>query len=70
MRWKAQLTDNNYAGYANPLFHKFESKKCPPQHKQLIDFENGLLELVKNVTFRKVYNNFHDQLDKDIKSVP
>ena len=33
MRWKAQLTDNNYAGYANPLFHIFESKKCPPQHK-------------------------------------
>ena len=31
-------------------------------------FENGLLESVKNVTLRKVYNNFHDQLNKDIKS--
>ena len=33
-----------------------------------MDFENGLLESVKNVTLRKVYNNFHDQLNKDIKS--
>ena len=40
-----------------------------PQHKGLIDFENGFLELVKNVTFKKVYNNFHDQLNNDIKSI-
>ena len=40
-----------------------------PQHKELIDFENGLLELNKNVTLRKVYSNFHDQLNKDIKSI-
>ena len=36
----------------------------PPQHKELKDFENGLLGLIKNVTFRKTYNNFYDQKDK------
>ena len=69
MRWKAHLIDGNQLGYANPLFHIFKSRKCPPQHKELLDFENGLLELVKNVTFRNVYDNFHDQLNKDIKSI-
>ena len=69
MRWKAHLTDRNYIGNANRLFHIFKNRKCLPQHKELIDFENDLLELVKNVTFRKVYNNFHDQLNKDIKSI-
>ena len=39
----------------------------PPQHKELKDFENGLLELIKNVTFRKTYNNFYDQKDKSIR---
>ena len=38
MRWKAHLIDGNYAGHANPLLYIF---KCPPQHKELIDFENG-----------------------------
>ena len=56
MRWKAHLTDSNYIGHTNPLFHIFKSRKCPPQHKELVDFENGLLELIKNVTSRKVYN--------------
>ena len=69
MRWKAHLTDNNYKGHTNSLFHIFKSRKCPPRHKELINFENGLLELVKNVTFSKVYNNFHDQLKKDVKSI-
>ena len=41
MRWKAHLIDSNYAGHANPLLHIFKSRKCPPQHKELIDFENG-----------------------------
>ena len=69
MRWKAHLTYSNYIGHTNLLFHIFKSRKCPLQHKELIDFENGLLELVKNVTFIKVYNNFHDQPNKDIKSI-
>ena len=69
MGWKAHLTNSSYIGHANPLFYIFKSRKCPPQHKELKDFENGLLELVKNVTFRKVCNNFRDQLNKDIKSI-
>ena len=69
MRWKAHLTESNYMGHANPLLQILKSRKCPPQHEELINFEDGLLELVKNVTFRKVYNNFHDQLNKDIKSI-
>ena len=46
MRWKAHLTDSNYIGYANPLFYLFRGRKCPLQHKILLDFKNDLLELV------------------------
>ena len=66
-RMKAHMTDNNYIGNVSRLFHIFKTRKCPLQNKELTDFENDLSELVKNVTFRKVYNNFHDLLNKDIK---
>ena len=69
MRLIAHLTDSNYIGHANPLFYMFKSRKCPPQKNELIYFENDLLELVKNATFRKIYNIFHDQLNKDINSI-
>ena len=39
LRWKAHLTDSNYIGHTNHLLHIFKSRKCPPQHKELIDFE-------------------------------
>ena len=41
----------------------------PSATQGIIDFENVFLELVKNVTFRKVNNNFQDQVIKDIKSI-
>ena len=37
--------------------------------KEFIDFENDLIELIMNITFRKVHSKFHDQLKKDIKSI-
>ena len=66
---KAHLTNSNYIGHANPLFYIFKSRKCPQQHNELIDIDNDLLDIVKNATFRKVYNNIHGQLNKDIKPI-
>ena len=47
----------------------FNSRKCPPQHKDLIAFENDLLKLMKSVTFRKVRNMFQEKSRKDIMPV-
>ena len=50
----------------NHLNYFFESRKCPPQHKDLMQFENDLPQLMKNVKFKKVGYKFLDQLHKDI----
>ena len=66
MRWKAHLYENSGLNTSNPLNYIFKSRKCPPQHKNLIQFENNLLELMKSVKFKKVKNKFLHQLHKDI----
>ena len=69
MRWKAHLFEGSGKGQSNPLHYVFRSRKCPPQHKDLIAFENDFLKLIKSVTFRKVRNKFQDDLRKDIISI-
>ena len=69
MRWNAHLYDTNGLNTSNPLNYIFKSRKCPPQHKDLIQFENDLLELIKSVKFKKVKNKFLDQLHKDKPSI-
>ena len=69
MRWKAHLYENSGLNTSNPLNYIFKSRKCPPQHNDLIQFENDLLELIKRVKFKKVKNKFLDQLHKDILSI-
>ena len=50
------------------LYFTYSKAENVLSNKKLIDFENDLLDIVKNATFRKVYNNFHGQLNKGIKS--
>ena len=37
---------------------KLFPNKCPPQLKELIPFEDDLVDLVKNIKSRKVRNDF------------
>ena len=69
MRWKAYLYENSGLNTSNPLNYIFKSRKCPPQHQDLMQFENDLLELIKSVKFKKVKQKFLDQLHKDITSI-
>ena len=69
MRWKTHLHENSRFNTSNPLNYIFKSSKCPAQHKDLIQFENDLLELIKSVKFKKVKNQFLAQLHKDKSSI-
>ena len=69
MRWKAHLYENSGLNTSNPLNYIFKSRKCLPQHKDLIQFENDLLELIKGVKFKKIKNKSLDQVHKDISSI-
>ena len=53
MRWKAYLYENSGLNTSNPLNYIFKSRKCPPQHQDLMQFENDSLELIKSVKFKK-----------------
>ena len=48
MRWKAHLYENSGLNTSNPLNYIFKSRECLSQHKDLMQFENDLLELIKN----------------------
>ena len=69
MRRKVHLFENNIIRQHNPLNYTFKSRKIPPQHKGLIVFENDLVKLIQNVTFRHISNNFQDQMKTDIESI-
>ena len=44
-------------------------QKTPRQVKELIPFENDLVELITNIKFRKIKNTFHEKLKEDIKLI-
>ena len=69
IRWKAQLYESSGLNTLNCLNYFFKSRKCPPQHEDLMQFENDLLELIKSIKFKKVKNKFLDQLHEDITSI-
>ena len=46
-----------------------KSNKCPPQLKELIPFEDDLVDFVKNIKFRKVRNDFQMKLREDLRKV-
>ena len=69
IRWKAHLYENSVLNTSNPLNYIFERRKCPPQHKDLMQFENDLLQLIKSVKLKKVENKLLDQLHKDVSSI-
>ena len=46
-----------------------KSSKTPKQVKELIPFENGLIALVQNISFRKTRNHFQKKIKKDIQLI-
>jgi hypothetical protein len=71
MRWKAlffmnKLSDNNDS--TNYVNYGIKTAKCPPYIKEMSMFEKELLNLVKNIKFRKINNAFQEKISRDIKS--
>ena len=57
--------------YDNPIRYitYLKVEKAPPQHKDLIAFENDLVKLMQSVAFKQSYNDFQDQMKSDIESI-
>ena len=71
LRWRAFFfergsTDTDASISDN---YGFKSEKTPPQNDGLSAFETDLYHMVKNIKFRKVRNQFQNQLIKDMKEI-
>ena len=52
----------------NSSRYRIKSNKCPPQVKDLIAFEEDMIDLVLQIRFRKK-SNFQRKLNKDLKAI-
>ena len=68
MRWKA-IYCNNKANYNSSERYGLKTLKCPKQVKELVPFENDLIDMLKVIKFRKVKNQFLRKLKNEIKTV-
>ena len=69
MRWKAVFLDTQENDSRKEGHYGFKSRKCPPQAKEMESFETELLEMTRDITFRRNYNEFQNLMNRDIKSV-
>ena len=73
MRWRASFFINNNKkateDYKQGFSYGLKSGRSPPQVKDLIQFEDDLVRIVKELNFRKVKNNFQKVLCEDMKQV-
>ena len=70
MRWKVHTMDKDEDN-VQPTYG-LKTSKCPPQVKELIPFENDLIDLVKKITFDNRIKNsssFQKTLQNDIRSI-
>ena len=66
MRWKAlqflsKLDNTVQENYGS------KTRKCPPCVEELVDFEDDMMYLVKNIELRNANNSFQAKLSSDIK---
>ena len=66
MRWKALIFENEFE---STFIYGFKTRKCPPQHKDLMEFEDDLQKMMSKVQFRKVNIDFQNRLKNDIRSI-
>ena len=69
MRWKAHFFDQPVSDESSNPKYGFKTRSSPPQHKDLVKFEEELLTLVKNIKFSRATNTFQRKIINDIKSI-
>ena len=69
MRWKAIFFMSRDDNSPHPVNYGLPTTKCPGQVKEMIQFENELLLLAKDVQFSKISNTFQSRMNKDMKAM-
>ena len=68
MRWKAsvflgQLKSNDKDN------HGFKTAKCPSSVNELVPFINDMTDMIKNLKFKRVNNEFQSNLRNDTRQI-
>ena len=69
MRWKVHFFESGEKNPGKAHKSKFKSRKCPPQVKELESFENDLVDMVRNIKFRKITNPFQRQMYENMETI-
>ena len=69
MRWKAIFFTARNKDNPEVETYGLPTEKCPQQVKELIQFENEVLQLAKNVQFKKVNNPFQTRMKEDAQKM-
>ena len=70
MRWKVILykTQNENKDMKRETFG-LKTANCPTQVKELIPFENDLIQMAKDIKFRRTRSEFQDRMKSDIQNI-
>ena len=66
MQWKALFFENEAESTFN---YGFKTCKSPPQYKELMESEEYFQNVISNVQFRRVNDDFQNRLKNDIRSI-
>ena len=69
MRWKAIFFTARNKDTPEIETYGLPTEKCPQQVKELIQFENEVFQLAKNVQFKKVNNPFQTRMKEDAQKM-
>ena len=47
--------------------YSFKTVKCPSSAKELVPFENDMMDMIQNLEFKRVNNEFQSNLRDDIR---
>ena len=57
MRWKVLAFLGKFKSSDNDNYG-FKTLKCPSSVKELVSFENDMMDMIKNLEFKRVKNEF------------
>ena len=69
LRWRTHFFLNPKSKSNKKETYGFPSSKTPPHVPELKELEDGMLNIIQNIKFRKHINKFQSTLNKDIKMI-
>ena len=68
MRWKASVFLGKLKSNDKDN-HGFKTAKCPSSVNELVPFTNDMTDMIKNLKFKRVNNEFQSNLRNDTRQI-